>query len=245
LCGPYFLLLLWRFWPHRTHSGKSHRKRRRRQVNQRRFFPFLNRTGWLHFALFCLGWGLALGILALYNKASFGQFLDSGYFYSSADDRFFLWNENPATSVAGGVETWLAGRTIFHILLTLITHMRLWLRPATFAWPLWPLAIYGLIHFLRRQRPIQRTTWFILFWLLAVYLPYAGVVFFGVTRALAVPFNQTWGFFVVARYLYPISFPLVLLITDVLNRQSRWLAFGLTGGYMATGAGLYLYALAQ
>jgi hypothetical protein len=244
LCGLYLLLLLWRFWPHLA-TNRIGRRSRHRQVSQRRSFPFLSRTGWWHLALFSLGSGLALGILALYNQASFGSFLDSGYLYSNADDRFFLWNENPATSVAGGVVTWLAGGTLFHILGTLVTHVRLWLRPITVAWPLWPLAVYGLIYLFRKQRPIQRTTWFVFFWLLAVYAPYAGVIFFGVTRALAVPFNQTWGFFVVARYLYPISFPLVLLIADVLNRQSRWLAVGLTGGSMIVSAGLYWYALSQ
>lgn len=244
LCSFYLLLLLWRFWPHLASHRKGHRPRRR-QVSQRRSFPFVSRTGWWHLALFSLGCGLALGILALYNQASFGHVLDSGYFYSNADDRFFLWNENAATSVAGGVETWLAGGTVWHILTTLVTHLRLWLRPATFAWPLWPLALYSLVYLFRKQRPLKRKTWFIFFWLLAVYIPYAGVAFFGVTRALAVPFNQTWGFFVVARYLFPISFPLVLLIADFFDRQPRWLTFSLSSGYLAVGASLFLYALSQ
>ncbi|MCP4363588.1 MAG: hypothetical protein GY796_36780, partial [Chloroflexi bacterium] len=143
LCGLYFLLLLWQFWPYQKYKRKvRHQRRRPRQ----RTFPFLNRIGWLHMALFGLGCILALSILALYNRASFGHFFDSGYFYSNADDRFYLWNENPTKSVAGGVETWLAGGTVFHILITLAEHVRLWLRPATLAWPLWPLAIYGLIY---------------------------------------------------------------------------------------------------
>ncbi len=243
LCSLYFLILLWRFWPHYRQNRRRKSRKRRRQQRQKRQFPFIGHTGWFHLVVFGFGCLLALTILALYNQASFGSIFDSGYFYSNPDDRFYLWKENPATEVAGGVLTWLAGGTLLDILATLVNHIRLWLRPVTFAWPLWPLALYGLVYLFRKQRPIQRTTWFILLWLLAVYLPYAGVVFFGVTRALAVPFNQTWGFFVVARYLYPISFPLVLLIVAVLNRQSRWLAFGLTGGYMIIGAGLYLYAI--
>ncbi len=36
----------------------------------------------------------------------------------------------------------------------------------------------------------------------------------------------------IACYLYPISFSLVLLIVDVLNRPSHWLAFDLADVYM-------------
>ncbi|MCC6608017.1 MAG: hypothetical protein IT327_32725 [Anaerolineae bacterium] len=246
LCGVYFLILLWHFWPnHQQKRKRKPRKGRHRQVEQRRSFPFLNRSGWHHLALFSLGCVLAFTVLLLYNKASFGHFLDSGYFYSSADNRFFLWNENTATAVAGGVKTWLAGGTIWDIFTTLLTHIRLWLRPALFAWPLWPLALYGFIYLFRKQRPLKRTTWFIFFWLLAVYIPYAGVAFFGVTRALAVTFNQTWGFFVVARYLFPISFPMVLLLLDVLNRRSHQMAYVIVGLYMVVGIGIYLVALSQ
>ncbi|MCP4423980.1 MAG: hypothetical protein GY803_05780, partial [Chloroflexi bacterium] len=142
----------------------------------------------------------------------------------------------------GGVSTWLAGGTFWDIIVTLFVHVRLWLRPATSAWPLWPLALLGLIQLLR-QRKVERSTWFILLWLLAAYAPYAGVVFFGVTRALAVPYDQGWGFFIPSRYLYTFMLPFVWTLAFLLSRwRSRW-AYGIVGLYAAGSAWLFLATL--
>lgn len=239
LFSSYLLFLIW----HNQATAQTPNRRKRKHKTKRRLLK-IDRMGWLHLGSFSLGCLIALSGLALYNLAVFGDVVATGYAYHSPDDPFYLWKENPVTSVPGGVSTWLEGGTVLDIGVTLIKHISLWLQPATLAWLLWPIALLGLIYLLR-QRPISRSTWFLFLWLLAVYFPYAGVVFFGVTRALAVPFNQTWGFFVPARYLYPFLFPFVLIISDVLNRQSRWLAFGVTGATMLGGTMFFLYALSQ
>lgn len=215
--------------------------RRRRQKKQRRPLR-LDRTAWQHLFAFVLGGLLALGIMLTYNWLSFGSPFDNGYLYPSPYEAHNLWSEAPLTEVPGGVSTWLAGGTFLDIIATLFTHIRLWLRPATLAWPLWPVALFGLIYLLRRK-PVVRSTWFILLWLLAAYLPFAGVIFFGVTRALAVPYDQSWGFFVPARYLYPFMLPFVWTITAVLARwRSRW-ALTLVGIYVVGSACLFLATL--
>ncbi|HUM68131.1 MAG TPA: hypothetical protein PLK31_04720, partial [Chloroflexota bacterium] len=193
-------------------------------------------------AAFAGGGLLALGILVIYNWLTFGSPLDSGYLYPSDYEEHNLWSENPLTEVPGGVSTWLAGGTFRDLIITLFVHVRLWLRPATFAWPLWPLALWGLVQLLR-QRPIKPSTWFTVLWLLAAYAPYAGVVFFGVTRALAVPYDQGWGYFVPARYLYPLLWPFVWTLVYLLSRWPvRW-SYLLVGLYALGSAWLFLATL--
>lgn len=216
-------------------------RRRRGQKKQRRPLS-LDRTAWQHLFAFVLGGLLALGIMLTYNWLSFGSPFDNGYLYPSPYEAHNLWSEAPLTEVPGGVSTWLAGGTFLDIIATLFTHIRLWLRPATLAWPLWPVALFGLIYLLRRK-PVAQSTWFILLWLLAAYLPFAGVIFFGVTRALAVPYDQSWGFFIPARYLYPFMLPFVWTIVAVLARwRSRW-ALALVGIYVVGSACLFLATL--
>ncbi len=232
----YLLLLALQYIP-----GKRQRKRRKAKQRQRQRPTFtVQRQELVRSAAFILGCLLALTSLAVYDYVVFGNVVDTGYAYYSPDDPLYLWKENPVTHVPGGVPTWLAGGAIKDIALTLVMHIRLWLRPISLAFPLWPLALLGLIQLLRRQ-PMARSTWFLSFWLLLVYLPYAGVVFFGVTRALAVPYNQLWGFFVPARYLYPFIFPFILTLIFLFSRLPRRGVFGLTGVYMLAGAGLYWF----
>ncbi|MBE2197488.1 MAG: hypothetical protein IAE79_02685 [Anaerolinea sp.] len=231
----YGLFLIWAKQP------QPRSRRRQRRNKERRPFR-LDRTGWWHLAAFGLGLLVSLGILAAYNYLTFGSILDNGYLYPSPYEEHNLWSDNPLTEVPGGVSTWLAGGTFWDIIVTLFDHVRLWLRPATSAWPLWPLAFFGLIQLLR-QRKVERSTWFILLWLLAAYVPYAGVVFFGVTRALAVPYDQGWGYFVPTRYLYTFMLPFVWTLTYLLSRwRSRW-AYGLVGLYVAGSAWLFLATL--
>jgi hypothetical protein len=235
--GLYFLLLLWDKRP----ASRSRRRRRRKRARQRRR-RFLDRTSWLHLAAFTLGGLLAVAILAAYNHVTFGDVFTSGYAYPSRFDAHNLWSENPVTAVPGGVDTWLAGGALWDIIVTLFLHVKLWLRPATLAWPLWPLALFGLVKLLRERR-VERSTWFILAWLAAAYAFYAGVVFFGVTRALAVPFNQTWGFFAPARYLFPFIFPFAWVLGPLLAGWPKRWSFGLVALYVAGGAWIFAQTL--
>jgi hypothetical protein len=81
-----------------------------------------------------------------------------------------------------------------------------------------------------------------LFWLLSVYVFYAGVFFFGVTRALGVPEDQGWAFFIPSRYLFPFTFPFVWLLSNILARWAKWWAFGLVGVY-AVGSIWFFFAV--
>ena len=230
--------------PHAIHALFPACPRTRHRRARRRTHLRLDRSGLQHLATLGLGCLLAFGILAGYNWLTFGNPLDSGYLYPSPYEAHNLWSEEPLTEVPGGISTWLAGGTAWDIVVTLFVHVRLWLRPATLAWPLWPLALLGLLQLLRRRRTAP-SSWLILLWLLAAYAPYAGVVFFGVTRALAVPYDQGWGYFVPTRYLYPMMLPFVWTLTHLLSRWSPRLSYALVGLYAAGSAGLFLATLAQ
>lgn len=201
-------------------------------------------SGWLIVATLGLGSLLALSFLAIYNQIVFGRIFASGYLYSSPDSSFFLWAQNPAASLPGGYATWLAGGKLSDIIASLGDHIRLWVRPVTFAWPLWPLAVIGLIKMFR-EKNIKYPRWFIVSWFFAVYVNQAGVVYFGVTRALTVPFNQTWGFFVAARYLFPVSFPLIWLTVHSLAHKSYQVVLGITLCYIVGGAWLFFEVLSR
>jgi hypothetical protein len=221
----------------------STKQRASSQPSEKRLL-YLTSTSWRHIGAFALGVTFALGILLAYNSLTFGSPFTSGYFYPSIYDRHNLWNEDPLQSVPGGVPTWLAGGGIGDIVATLFVHIGLWLRPATLAWPLWPFALWGLVQ-LFRQKPVARSTWFIFLWLFVVYAPYAGVIFFGVTRALAVPYDQGWGFFVPSRYLFPFTFPYVWVLAPLLARWLKGWSLALVGLYMAANAWFFWQVLAQ
>lgn len=204
----------------------------------------LTSTSWHYMGAFVSGTLLALGILLAYNFATFGSPLTSGYLFPSIYDRHNLWSEDPLQSVPGGVSTWLAGGGVMDIIVTLFVHMGLWLRPASLAWPLWPLALGGFVQ-LFRQRPLLRSTWFIFLWLFVVYAPYAGVIFFGVTRALSVPFDQGWGFFIPARYLFPFTFPYIWVLSPLLARLLSGRSLILVAPYMVANAWFFWQVLAR
>lgn len=196
-----------------------------------------------HLLSFSGGVLISVGLLALYNTMAFGHPLANGYFYPSPYNQHNLWSATPLTRLPTGVDTWLAGGTAGDLVGTLFLHLGLWLRPATLGWPLWPLALVGLGLSLRR-RPALPAGWFFLCWLLSVYVFYAGVFFFGVTRALTASGGQGWGFFIPARYLYPLILPFAWLPAGLLSRWPRRWAFGLVGLYAAGSAWLFLATLA-
>lgn len=201
-------------------------------------------AAWPHLLFFGSGVLVAVGILAFYNAMTFGHPLANGYFYPSPYNQHNLWSAEPLTRVPTGVDTWLAGGTAWDLLGTLFFHLRLWLRPATLGWPLWPLALVGLGLSLRR-RWAPAVSWFLLCWLLSVYVFYAGVIFFGVTRALTASGGQGWGFFIPARYLYPLILPFVWVLAGLLSRWPQRLSYALVGMYAVGSAGLFLATLAR
>src|SRR5690606_38333440 len=107
-----------------------------------------------HLLFFGCGALIAVGILAFYNTMAFGHPLANGYFYPSPYNQHNLWSAEPLIRVPTGVDTWLAGGTVWDLLATLFFHLRLWLRPATLGWPLWPLALVSLgLSLCRRWAP--------------------------------------------------------------------------------------------
>lgn len=197
---------------------------------------------WQKLAAFSAGVSVALLALLIYNTLAFGSLLNTGYAYPSPDDPLYLWKGNPVTEVPGGTKTWLAEGTIGAILRTVVEHLTLWSRPALFGWPFLPLLLIAVFQTFR-QRRVTQITGFLLLWCLAVYSFYAGVVFFGITRILSVPNNQTWGFFTGVRYLFPATLPFILLLFGWLHRwPRRWLlAFALA--YMIVGGWIFWRAV--
>lgn len=197
---------------------------------------------WSHLLAFALGGIIAAAGLLAYNAAVFGGPIDTGYAYPSPDDPLYLWKGNPVTQVPGGTQTWLAEGSLGAIICTIVDHIRLWARPAALGWPFLPFVIVSIIWLIWRKE-VSRVTIFLLLWLLAVYAFYAGIVFFGVTRALSVPFNQTWGFFTPARYLFPATLPFILLAVDWLARWPRRWALGFAFTYAALGGWIFWQVL--
>ncbi len=222
-------------------KGKRRRKGKRKKGKRPMHF---DKTSQQHLVALCLGGLFVLGILLAYNWLTFGKFLDNGYLYPSNYEAHNLWSDDPLTEVPGGVKTWLAGGTLADIIMTQFVHIRLWLRPAIRAWPLWPLALWGLLQLIR-TRKIEQSSWFIFLWLFFAYLPFTGIIFFGVTRALAEPYDQSWGYFVPSRYLYPMMLPFVWCLAFVMNRWSNRWAFALLGLYVVGSSGLFLLTLAN
>jgi hypothetical protein len=235
----YGLYLIWVKQP----LPQAKRARRKRKKKQKRPLR-LDKTGWQQLMALALGGCLALALLLAYNWLTFGKLFDNGYLYPSNYETHNLWSDEPLTEVPGGVKTWLAGGTLGDMIVTLFVHIRLWLRPATWAWPLWPLALWALYKLLR-QKQEQHPAWFILIWLLVAYAPFAGIVFFGVTRALAVPYDQGWGYFVPSRYFYTMMLPFVWCLSWFMMRwPNRWL-FGLLSLYVIGSGWLFLATLAH
>lgn len=197
---------------------------------------------WSHLLAFALGGLIAAAGLFAYNTVTFGGPIDTGYAYPSADDPLYLWKGNPVTQVPGGAQIWLAEGSLAAIIRTIFDHIRLWACPATLGWPFLPFVFVSIIWLIWRKE-ISRVVVFLLLWLLAVYAFYAGIVFFGVTRALSVPFNQTWGFFTPACYLFPATLPFILLAVDWLARWPRRWATGFAFVYVALGGWFFWQVL--
>lgn len=197
---------------------------------------------WSHLLLFALGGIIAIAGLLAYNAVVFGSPIDTGYAYPSPDDPLYLWKGNPVSQVPGGTQTWLAEGSLSAIVRTLFDHIRLWVRPATLGWPFLPFMFISIVWQTWRKE-VGQTTVFLLLWILAVYAFYAGIVFFGITRALSVPFNQTWGFFTPVRYLFPATLPFILLTVDWLARWPRRWALSFAFFYITLGGWIFWQVL--
>ena len=187
-----------------------------------------------------VGFGLPLLLLLVYNQAVFGHFLDSGYRYPSPYQSLFLWESNPATQIAGR-DTWLANPGPAGLLLAVGQHLVWWLEPLLRGWPLWPLSLFGLWFYWPSERAMS---WLMALWLLLTYAPYAGVVYFGVSYELTVPFYRGWGFFALDRYLFPAGLPFIygLLCWLRSGRDNATLYFSLIVLYLALGGTIFWLA---
>ena len=183
-------------------------------------------------------------ILFYYNLNTFGRLIDSGYFYPSIYDQYNLWSETATSEIHFGVDTWLKGGGILDIFNTTLLHLKLWIRPGTIAWPIWIIALAGSFKYIK-NRPQDYETWVLFFWILLSYLPFAGIVFFGVTRALSDPFNQSWGFFTPSRYLYSMIFPYVITVSYVTYSWKIQWQFFLIGAYMILSTAIFFATLAN
>lgn len=194
-----------------------------------------------HGLAFSVGVALALGAWASYNVAAFGHPVDTGYRYASPYQALFLWEAAPATHVEG-IPTWLAERSWRSAAGALGAHARQWLQPLGMGWPWLPLVLVGWL--LASRSGMWRLWGGMTAWGLAVYAPYAGLLYFGITRELAVPFYRSWGFFAVDRYLFPAAFPLALLATLALARIPRY-RNAIVLALFALSTALYLRAIGQ
>jgi hypothetical protein len=194
-------------------------------------------------AMWLAGCAIAFGVLFLYNLAVFGQVLDFGYRYSPYQPDFAWYTLNQA-DVAGN-PTWLAQGTLSAALSVVVNQLGRWVQPLLMGWPLLPLALVGLLATLCKRSALIAASVAVV-WLIGVYAPYAGIVYFGVTRELASEFNRTWGFYAVDRYLFPALLPLTLLSTVLVTarRVPRALTLAGLAVYVAGGVWLYAQALA-
>lgn len=182
-------------------------------------------------------------VLAVYNLTVFGRLFDTGYQYASPYQSLFLWEDNPAIQVEG-IPTWLAQPSMTSFIAALVSHLVQWAQPAFLGWPFFPLAIVSLLIVIVK-RQLEPPIWLAVLWLLATYAPYAGIVYFGITRELAVPVYRSWGFFAVDRYLFPASLPLAFLTTSLLSKFPRYLGIVLTIIYVLVNVWVYWQTLVR
>ncbi len=197
---------------------------------------------WSCLLAFVLGGLVAVTGLFAYNIVTFGGPIGSGYNYPSPDDSHYLWKGDPMKYTTMGTPTWVAEGSFNALVRTILDHLMLWVRPAVLGWPFLLLMLLAIL-WLRWRNQFNHIMKFLLLWILAVYAFYAGIVFFGVTRALSVPFNQTWGFFTPARYLFPATLPFILLTVDWLACWPRRWAFGFAFAYIALGGWIFWQVL--
>jgi hypothetical protein len=197
-----------------------------------------SRQGKGHAIAFFSGLMITLGILAVYNWAVFGRVVDTGYQYASPYQFLFIWNREPGPNILG-TQTWFDEPSLRSFLIALVDHAIKWPGPLLRGWPLLPLALIGLgVRFW--QRPVQPKSYLMAAWLLATYVLYAGIVYFGITRELTVPFYRTSGFFAVDRYLFPASLPIAFLAAEGISLLPRWLSSGSTVLFVIGSAAWYL-----
>ncbi len=212
--GLFFLYLLWRKW---QNTGQ---------------------IDWFTLSLFTAGGLIPLFALLTYHQFIFGSPLATGYDYPTSDDIYYLWKGNPATEI-NGVETWVAEGTFGAIVKTIFLHFQLWSRPGILSWPIFPIMLLSVGGMFWYWRPSPLIL-FLIVWVLAVYALYAGILFFGVTRALTASGQEGWGFFVATRYMYPATWPIVILALDWISRWSLKWQFGFTLVYMVIGLAIFI-----
>jgi len=165
---------------------------------------------------FFMGLAIALAVLLIYNQAVFGRPLATGYAFDSPYQELFLWESNTLTEL-GGRQLWHVNASPQSFIATIIEHLAAWMVPLLRGWPLLPLAFAALV-LAAVQRRLSAVHWLSLLWLAATYALYAGIVYFGITFELTIPYFRGEGFFAVDRYLFPASLPIALLTALFLAR---------------------------
>lgn len=190
---------------------------------------------------FFTGLILPLTVFLIYNFVVFGRFIDSGYRYNEIYQQLYIWSGVAATEFPG-VKTWLYDKTIVSFISALISHPIWWSIPLLLGWPLIPLAFLGAWAKFR-ESPKDRTLWFMIAWGLIAYAPYAGIVYFGITRELFNPFFRTVGYFAVDRFLFPASLPIIYLTTSLLTRLPKLVSSGILTIFFLLSIVWYLYTV--
>ena len=160
---------------------------------------------------FVLGVAISLSVLLLYNQAVFGRPLATGYAFDSPYQELFLWESNTLTEL-GDKQLWYVNASPITFLTTIIEHLAAWLEPLLRGWPLLPLGFAALMLATVRRKT-SAVHWLLFLWFAATYVLYAGIVYFGITFELTIPYFRGQGFFSVDRYLFPASLPIALLTT--------------------------------
>ena len=182
---------------------------------------------------FLAGAAIPLTVLLVYNQVVFGRPLATGYGFDSPFQELFLWESNTLVEMRGW-QLWHVEPTLQRFSATILQHLVLWLEPLLRGWPLLPLALAALI-LAAIQRRVSAVYWLCLLWLLATYALYAGIVYFGITYELSVPYFRGQGFFAVDRYLYPASLPIALLTASFLSTLRRDLAYFVLLAFVVAG----------
>ena len=160
---------------------------------------------------FAAGLIIPFSVLMIYNQAVFGRPLATGYAFDSPFQELFLWESNTLTELHGR-QLWYTAPSVQSLCRTIIEHLSMWLEPLLRGWPLVPLALAAVLTNAMRRR-FSRLYWLCILWIAATYVLYAGIVYFGITYELSVPYFRGQGFFAVDRYLFPASLPIALLTT--------------------------------
>jgi hypothetical protein len=162
---------------------------------------------------------IPLFVWLIYNQVVFGRPFATGYAFDSPYQELFLWESNRLTEFQGR-QLWHVEATPWSFFSTIFTHLFAWLEPLLRGWPLLPLALaaFGLAAI---KKQLSAVHWLFFFWIWATYALYAGIVYFGITFELTIPYFRGPGFFSVDRYLFPASLPFAFLTASFLSAMPR------------------------